>query len=108
MKLSSAKIKQLRESKAWSQSHLAAASGVSLRTIQRIEKTGVASPESVKSLCATFEVHIDDIAIDQRHSNSNKILPGTGLLRLPISNFDKKAAIVSFVVAFMLAYVLTQ
>ena len=43
MQLSVEKLKQLRDLRAWTQSHLAEVSGLSLITIQRIEKTGVAS-----------------------------------------------------------------
>jgi transcriptional regulator with XRE-family HTH domain len=54
-------IKTQRHNRAWSQTQLAEVSGLSLRTIQRIEKTGVASLESVKSLASVFEVEIKDI-----------------------------------------------
>lgn len=54
-------IKTERSNRAWSQTQLAEVSGLSLRTIQRIEKTGVASLESVKSLASVFEVDIKDI-----------------------------------------------
>lgn len=54
-------IKTQRSNRAWSQTQLAEVSGLSLRTIQRIEKTGVASLESVKSLASVFEVDIKDI-----------------------------------------------
>jgi len=54
-------IKTQRNIRAWSQTHLAEVSGLSLRTIQRIEKTGGASLESVKSLASVFEVEIKDI-----------------------------------------------
>ena len=36
MQLSTEKLKQLREHRAWSQSHLADVAGVSLRTVQRV------------------------------------------------------------------------
>jgi len=36
----------LGEQKAWSQDRLAAAAGVSLRTVQRVESEGVGCPES--------------------------------------------------------------
>ena len=39
MKVDSQKLIQLRNARAWSQQHLADVSGLSLRTIQRIEKT---------------------------------------------------------------------
>jgi transcriptional regulator with XRE-family HTH domain len=53
-----------REARAWSQSHLAEVTGLSLRTIQRIEKSGTASLESVKSLASVFEMSIDELKAD--------------------------------------------
>ena len=50
------RIRQLRESRAWSQEHLAAISGLSVRTIQRLETQGTASPESRLALSAAFGV----------------------------------------------------
>ena len=44
------KLIELRTQKAWSQQHLAEAANISLRTVQRIEKSGVASKESVLAL----------------------------------------------------------
>lgn len=49
-------LKKLRREKAWSQEQLAEISGVSLRTIQRIEKSGRASLESKKAIAAAFEI----------------------------------------------------
>lgn len=46
---------QERKSKVWSQQHLADVAGVSLRTIQRIEKTGVMSAESLKAISSAYE-----------------------------------------------------
>jgi len=56
MKLNSRLIRKLREDRAWSQDHLAAAAGLSLRTVQRIEAEGNASPESRLSLAAALQV----------------------------------------------------
>lgn len=50
------RIKKLRTERAWSQEQLAELSGLSLRTIQRIEKRGKASMESKKALASVFEV----------------------------------------------------
>ncbi|MBA6348099.1 helix-turn-helix transcriptional regulator [Colwellia sp. BRX10-1] len=61
-------IKTQRNNRAWSQTQLAEVSGLSLRTIQRIEKTGVASLESVKSLASVFEMDIKNI---QKWSNKS-------------------------------------
>jgi len=61
MQIDSHRIKLLREQRAWSQSHLAEVADLSLRTIQRIEKHGVASYESARALAAIFELTLADI-----------------------------------------------
>ena len=61
MELNKETLKSQRDSRAWSQTQLAEVSGLSLRTIQRIEKTGVASQESAKSLAAIYECSITDL-----------------------------------------------
>ena len=55
MKIDTQKLIELRNAKAWSQQHLADVSGLSLRTIQRIEKNQSASQESVKAIAAAFD-----------------------------------------------------
>jgi len=52
-----------RQQRAWSQTQLADVSGLSLRTIQRIEKNGKASLESVKALASVYSIHITDLRI---------------------------------------------
>lgn len=49
-------IQKLRLKHGWSQQQLAEASGLSVRTIQRIEAGHPASIETLKSLAAVFEV----------------------------------------------------
>tara|TARA_R110001592_G_scaffold12872_1_gene60483 strand:+ start:342 stop:854 length:513 start_codon:yes stop_codon:yes gene_type:complete len=61
MELNKETLKNQRDSRAWSQTQLAEVSGLSLRTIQRIEKTGVASQESAKSLAAVYECSITEL-----------------------------------------------
>ncbi len=50
-------IQKMRLQRGWSQQQLADASGLSARTIQRIESGHAASVESLKSIAAVFEVH---------------------------------------------------
>ena len=50
-----------RQQRAWSQSQLADASGLSLRTVQRIEKEGKASLESAKALAAVYNLVIPNL-----------------------------------------------
>ena len=49
-------IQKLRLQRGWSQQQLAEMSGLSTRTIQRLENGNSASIESLKSLAAVFEV----------------------------------------------------
>lgn len=63
MRVDPKRIRAERESRAWSQEHLATVSGLGLRTIQRIEKTGAASFESARALAAVFEVGVADLRI---------------------------------------------
>ncbi len=53
-------IKKMRLERHWSQDQLAEMSGLSIRTIQRIENGGNAGLESLKSLAAVFEINIAD------------------------------------------------
>ena len=61
MKVNVALLLKMRKEKAWSQDELAIASGLNLRTIQRIEKEATASLQSIKALASTFEVDIRDL-----------------------------------------------
>lgn len=59
MKLDIDRIRQLRRERAMSQEELAGATGLSLRTIQRIETDGIASLESKKALACVFQVELE-------------------------------------------------
>ncbi len=50
------KLKHLRLSRNWTQQQLAEQSHLSLRTVQRVEKDGIASHETVAAYCAVFEI----------------------------------------------------
>jgi len=63
MKVDSKRIRAERERRAWSQEHLATVSGLGLRTIQRIEKTGAASFESARALASVFEVDVASLRV---------------------------------------------
>jgi transcriptional regulator with XRE-family HTH domain len=62
MKVSAALVRRLRTERGWSQDQLAVASGLSLRTIQRIEAEGVASMSSRVSLAATFGIALAQLS----------------------------------------------
>lgn len=63
MKVDSARIREERLSRAWSQEHMAAITGLGLRTIQRIESTGGASHESVAAISSVIEVPVDQLIV---------------------------------------------
>jgi len=54
-------VKKLRAKKQWSQEHLALLSGLSVRTIQRVESGKSASVETLKALASVFEVDINKL-----------------------------------------------
>ena len=54
-------VKRLRQKKDWSQDQLARMTGLSTRTIQRIESGSPASKESLKALASVFEVDISTL-----------------------------------------------
>lgn len=68
MKINLELLKKLRTEKAWSQDELAIASGLSLRTIQRIEKDGNAALESKKALASAFDIKARDLDFDENSS----------------------------------------
>jgi transcriptional regulator with XRE-family HTH domain len=49
-------IQKLRLQRGWSQEQLADLSGLSVRTVQRLERGQTASVESLKALASTFEI----------------------------------------------------
>ncbi|WP_367180815.1 helix-turn-helix transcriptional regulator [uncultured Shewanella sp.] len=49
------KLKALRENQAWTQEELAHLCNVSTRTIQRVEKTGHTSKETLKAISSASE-----------------------------------------------------
>jgi transcriptional regulator with XRE-family HTH domain len=54
-------VQKLRLKRGWSQQQLAELSGLSVRTIQRIENGQTASTESLKSLASVFETEFSNL-----------------------------------------------
>jgi len=65
-------IKKMRLEHHWSQDQLAEMSGLSIRTIQRIENGENAGLESLKSLAAVFEINIADSGKNQEMKQIRK------------------------------------
>ncbi len=58
MKINKETLRRERELRAWTQSHLAEVADLSMRTVQRIERTGDASMESAGALAAALNLEL--------------------------------------------------
>lgn len=58
-------IQKMRLQRGWSQQQLADASGLSARTVQRMESGHAGSVESIKSLAAVFEVDFSTLVSEE-------------------------------------------
>lgn len=66
MKVNATLILSLREERSWSQEELAIASGLNLRTVQRIEAEATASLQSKKAIASAFELDARDLDGNQQ------------------------------------------
>lgn len=94
-------IKKMRLERHWSQDQLAEMSGLSIRTIQRIENGENAGLESLKSLAAVFETNIADsdkkVEMEQIRKEEEYVQNVKGFYKL------LAIALLSLVVPFVLA-----
>lgn len=63
MHINSARLRELRTARQWSQEQLANLSGLNLRTIQRLESGAKISTESLRALAAVFEVPAESLLV---------------------------------------------
>src|SRR3954470_23090742 len=86
MKISPSAVRRLRTDRGWSQDQLAMASGLSLRTIQRVEAEGIASVGTAVSLAATYGTKLIELQGEQSDSAGGSIWlwPSALLLGLAI------------------------
>ena len=72
-------VRKLRLQRGWSQDQLAQLSGLSIRTIQRIERGQTPGLDSLKSLAAVFDVHVTVLQMenDMTHENQTTQLDET-------------------------------
>ncbi|MCR9336336.1 2TM domain-containing protein [Vibrio alginolyticus] len=66
-------IRKLRLKRGWSQEQLADLSGLSIRTIQRIERGQKPGLESLKCLAAVFETSVSELQQEQEMTNDVRI-----------------------------------
>lgn len=76
-------VQKLRLQRGWSQQQLADLSGLSVRTVQRIERGQGASTESLKSLASVFEIDFSELqtepdvnqpSLNHQHASPDELL----------------------------------
>jgi transcriptional regulator with XRE-family HTH domain len=75
-------IQKLRLQRGWSQEQLAELSGLSVRTIQRIERGQPASVESLKALGAAFAVDFSDLKEPEMNAPTSQSIDSDEALAL--------------------------
>ena len=65
-------VRKLRLQRGWSQDQLAQLSGLSIRTIQRIERGQTPGLDSLKSLAAVFDVHVTELQMENDMTQENQ------------------------------------
>lgn len=76
MKISADNVRRLRVERGWSQEQLATASGLGLRTIQRVEAEGRAARETRVCLAATFGVELAELSATPVIEGADQTIPG--------------------------------
>ena len=74
-------IQKLRLQRGWSQEQLAELSGLSVRTIQRLERGQTASVESLKALGAAFEIDFSQLQEPEMNATMNQDAPTSQSVR---------------------------
>ncbi|MBL4789380.1 MAG: helix-turn-helix transcriptional regulator [Kordiimonadaceae bacterium] len=69
MDIKASVIKAERQSRSWTQQHLADVCNLSLRTVQRVERFGSAAPETVMELCSVLEIEQVQLMADPEPLN---------------------------------------
>lgn len=70
MNISADKVKQIRKQKGWTQEVLSKVTGLSLRTVQRLEREGGGSSETLLALASAFEVETGQLFAEYRNPPS--------------------------------------
>jgi transcriptional regulator with XRE-family HTH domain len=74
MRIDSRRIRAERNQRAWSQEHLAHVTDLGLRTVQRVETSGVASNESATAIAAAFGVPVADLLVQVPDAARHRLL----------------------------------
>ncbi len=86
-KIDSDKLRLWRKERYLSQEQVAEQAGLSVRTVQRLEKGGSASYDSAVSLANVYDVEVSEFMVDERKAggNSAEVLDASGVDGLKLS-----------------------
>lgn len=90
MEINAELIKSQRTERNWTQQHLADACGVSLRTIQRVERYGNAANETVMALASVLQIEQSEI-----------IIPDTAVVEVTPVNEGSASKAVTFMLTLL-------
>jgi DNA-binding XRE family transcriptional regulator len=80
MNINAKLLKHERNKRAWSQEHLAQVTGLGMRTIQRIETSGMASNESIASIATVLEMNVADLLGEPpKHADDCEVVRSIGM-----------------------------
>ncbi len=82
-------IQKLRLQRAWSQEQLAQCSGLSVRTIQRLENGGQMSLESRKAIAAVFDLDVLDVDTGEKAKICDKPTRKEQQVRTEVKNLKR-------------------
>jgi transcriptional regulator with XRE-family HTH domain len=90
MNINAELVKHQRTERNWTQQHLADACGVSLRTIQRVERYGYAANETVMALASVLQIEQSEI-----------IIPDTAVVEVTPVNEGSASKAVTFMLTLL-------
>lgn len=102
MKINVKLVKTLRAEKAWSQDELATVSNISLRTVQRIEKSGNCALESKKAIASAFDIKACELDLKEENSAFSDEVSNSFYFR--IENGTKLSEIIGGACAYQLSH----
>ena len=86
-------VQKLRLQRGWSQQQLAELSGLSVRTIQRIENGSAASTESLKSLASVFEIDFSTLSSESAMPDTPTTTPNSSPTNKPSASQQEQLAL---------------
>ena len=86
-------VQKLRLQRGWSQQQLAELSGLSVRTIQRIENGSAASTESLKSLASVFEIDFSTLSSEPAMPDTPTTTPNSSPTNKPSASQQEQLAL---------------